>query len=333
MSGRKTQPRLSIGLPVYNGERFLPESLSCLLGQTFGDFELVVCDNASTDGTEQICRDYAAHDARLRYHRNQRNLGANANFNLTFVLSRAPLFKWAAHDDLHAASYLARCIAILDRNPDVVLAHSASAFIGDDGREFAWDAGLGGYVDPWTGMCRRPDRSGVGDRARAPERFWQVLFGALWGSHIFGVIRRPALDQTRLLANFVSSDRALLAELALLGRFRSSGERLFKKRFHQNVSWALDQAELREYISTSDTDYSRRWRQLEAFFSATRNKPIGSAERMACTGMVALRCIKVFADALSRRDSRNAAKARLWRERNEMSAIELGRGGTERMKV
>jgi len=319
-SSSPQSPRLSIGLPVYNGERFLPETLSCLRGQTFDDFELIVCDNASTDGTEQICRDYAARDSRIRYHRNECNLGANANFNLTFSLGRAPLFKWAAHDDLYAASYLAECIDILDKNPDVVLAHSDSAFIGEDGRDFAWDAARGGYIDPWTGICQRPDCPDIGNSSRPTERFWQVLSGALWGSHIFGVIRRPMLQQTPLLANFVSSDRAMLAELALLGRFQASGKRLFKKRLHQQVSWALDQSELREYLSTADRNYSRRARQLQAFFSAPLNKPIGNLDRLLCIGMVSVRCVKVLGDALSRKDARKAAQARLWRERSQISA-------------
>ena len=75
-------PRVSMGLPVYNGARLLPQALSCLLGQTLGDFELIICDNASTDETQQICVEHAARDHRIRYVRNERNLGANANFNL-----------------------------------------------------------------------------------------------------------------------------------------------------------------------------------------------------------------------------------------------------------
>src|SRR5262249_46193472 len=118
-------PKLSIGLPVYNGERFLPKSLDHLLGQTFSDFEIVVNDNASTDRTSQICREYALRDPRIRYFRNDQNMGAIANFNRTFELSAAaPLFKWAAHDDLHHTTYLENCIRLLDDDSTVVLAHS-----------------------------------------------------------------------------------------------------------------------------------------------------------------------------------------------------------------
>ena len=67
--------RVSIGLPVYNGEAFLTESIESLLAQTFDDFELIISDNASTDGTEEICRSFAAADARIQYHREPTNQG------------------------------------------------------------------------------------------------------------------------------------------------------------------------------------------------------------------------------------------------------------------
>jgi glycosyltransferase involved in cell wall biosynthesis len=86
-------PRLSIGIPVFNGEEFLPELLDSLLAQTFSDFEIVICDNASSDRTAQICCEYASRDARIRYFRNDTNLGALPNYNRTFELSTAPLFK------------------------------------------------------------------------------------------------------------------------------------------------------------------------------------------------------------------------------------------------
>src|ERR1700751_3293571 len=109
-------PKLSIGIPVFNGQEFLPELLDSLLAQTFGDFEILICDNASTDRTPQICSEYARRDSRVRFVRNQRNLGAVANFNRVFELSTAPLFKWAAHDDLYHQAYLDACVSLLEKN-------------------------------------------------------------------------------------------------------------------------------------------------------------------------------------------------------------------------
>jgi glycosyltransferase involved in cell wall biosynthesis len=321
MSGSDTRsPRLSIGLPVYNGERFLAQTLACFSAQTFGDFELVVCDNASTDGTQQICEAHAARDPRIRYARNERNLGAIGNFNRAVGLTHAPLFKWAAHDDLYAPTYLAKCIEILDAHPDAVLAHSGSAFIGEDGEPFAWDAAQAAYIDPHTGERQRPDDPGIGSAARPAERLWQVLSGARWGTHMFGIVRRPMLERTKLLENFVSSDRAFLAELALLGRFQVCEERLFMKRFHREVSWALNQRELRAFLSTSDKGYSRRARQLQAFFRAPSNKPISMVEKAVCLGMVAAHCVKISGQALTMKDARSAARARIWRQKDQAPA-------------
>ena len=98
-------PRVSLGFPVYNGERYLAAALDSLLGQTFRDLEVVICDNASTDRTAELCAAYAARDARVRYHRNPTNLGAAPNFNRTFELSRGEYFKWAAHDDVCAPTF------------------------------------------------------------------------------------------------------------------------------------------------------------------------------------------------------------------------------------
>src|SRR5215472_3946539 len=101
-------PRLSIGLPVYNGEDYLAESLEALLGQSYEDFELIISDNASTDSTADICRRYEKQDSRIRYVRQPRNIGAGPNHNYVVRHARGELFKWAAHDDLYARDLLKR---------------------------------------------------------------------------------------------------------------------------------------------------------------------------------------------------------------------------------
>src|SRR5262249_55133453 len=148
-----------------------------------------------------------------------------------------PLFKWAAHDDLHRETYLESCIRLLDGHPDVVLAHCETAFIDESGEPFRFNHETGSYVDPKTGVDMWTDSAEIGDSSIAVERFWQVLFPCAWGTHMFGVIRRASLEQTRLHRNFIGSDRALLSELTLLGRFRSTPERLFLKRPHMSCSF------------------------------------------------------------------------------------------------
>src|SRR5690242_6344650 len=101
-----TSPKVSIGLPVYNGERFLAEAIDSVLAQTFTDFELIISDNASTDRTPEICKAYAEKDSRIRYYRNEENQGASWNFNRVFELSRGMCFQWLAHDDYIAPGFL-----------------------------------------------------------------------------------------------------------------------------------------------------------------------------------------------------------------------------------
>ena len=312
-SSTKASPRLSIGLPVYNGERLLAQALECLLAQTFRDFELVISDNASTDRTSEICYAYVQRDPRVRYVRNPRNLAAVANFNRVFELSTAPLFKWAAHDDLHLETYLEGCIRLLDENPGVVLAHSGTAFIDDNGELFPFSPETGSYIDPKTAAHLVADGPDIGDSPVAVKRFWQVLTRARWGTHQFGVIRRASLEQTRLEQNFAGGDRAMLAELALLGRFQSTPQRLFLKRIHPDASWALNQRELKSWLSNDGKPYWRRARQLEAFFSAPKGKPIVMLDKSICTMMVAAHCLRTACGALAGKEARNAAQGLVWR--------------------
>src|ERR1700744_3243910 len=109
-----TVPRLTIGLPVYNGEKYLAESLDALLGQTYGDFELIISDNASTDGTADICHDYLERDRRIRYHRQPHNIGLSPNFNFVIAQARGEFFKCAHYDDLCAREMVERCLDALD---------------------------------------------------------------------------------------------------------------------------------------------------------------------------------------------------------------------------
>jgi glycosyltransferase involved in cell wall biosynthesis len=210
-------PRLCVGLPVYNGAKWLAGALDSCLGQGFRDFEVVVADNASTDATEAIARDYAARDARVRYHRNARNLGLYANFDLVFALSRAPYFKWAAVSDLCADGFFERCVAALEARPDAVLAYPRAWLVGvaPDGGEFAEE-----YED---GLDLPHERAA--DRYRAyleRERFNNVMHG---------VIRAAALRGTAMHRPYPGSDISLMAELALRGKFIEVPERLFVRRF------------------------------------------------------------------------------------------------------
>lgn len=208
------EPRVSIGLPVYNGEVFLAETLNSILSQTFQDFELIICDNASTDQTQEICRKFARQDERIRYYRNEANLGAAKNFNRVFSLARGEYFKWSAHDDLCAPEFLARCVEVLDNDPTVVLCYTRVGTIDREGKPLP-----NGEV-PLRAVS-----------FEAKDRFYDILQAHMC-YEIFGLIRKSALLQTELMGNYAHGDGVLLAWLGLLGRFYEVSECLFYSRRH-----------------------------------------------------------------------------------------------------
>jgi glycosyltransferase involved in cell wall biosynthesis len=222
-------PRVSIGLPVYNGENFLKEALDSILAQTFTDFELVISDNASTDRTEDLCREYAACDKRIRYSRNPENLGAGWNNNRVCEISTGEYFKWWAHDDLCAPEFLERCVAVLDRDPSVVLCHSKVTVID----------GQGSFVEHFDGynrlaLSQRKLMTKLGS-SKPHERFGELATPHMC-YQIFGVIRSNALKTTPLLGFYSAADNVLLARLGLIGRFYEVPEYLFYARNHPQQS-------------------------------------------------------------------------------------------------
>ena|SRR2546425_4629026 len=213
-------PRVSIGLPVFNGEHLLRHAVESLLAQTYTDFELIISDNGSTDGTEAICRAYAAQDHRVRYHRSEQNRGAVWNFNQVFELSRAEYFKWAAHDDVCASNYVELCVEVLDRDPSVVLCYAETILIDEHGKQ------LGPYVD----------RCNNSNSPVPHERFRDLIQNLGLSNPMFGLVRASALRMTPVIANYIGSDMVLLAELALLGRFHRLPGYLFFRRDHPQKS-------------------------------------------------------------------------------------------------
>ncbi len=217
-------PRLSIGLPVYNGEKYLIETFDAILGQTYKDFELIISDNASTDGTADICRRYERDDSRIRYIRQPHNIGAAPNHNFVFQQSRGEFFKWLGADDLYARELLARCVAALDEHPDVVLAHSWTAAIDSGGKV--------------TQTLEYPLST---DSADPVERFRSSLFGIDADDHgliraddQYGVIRSSVLRKVAPQNSFYHSDRVIMTEIVLHGPFYQVPEWLYFRRDHND---------------------------------------------------------------------------------------------------
>lgn len=203
-------PRVSVALPVYNGERLLPRALDSLLAQDFEEFELIICDNASTDGTAELCLAYAAKDPRIRYVRNERNIGVFPNFNKVVELARGEYFKWAAHDDWCDPRFLGRCVQILDRRPEVALCVTQATQVDEQGSPLV--------------VNFRPLDLRSSDPA---ERFRTVLWSPAAVYPIYGVIRTSVLRRSRLFRSHSGADRIIIAELSLLGQIWQVPEPLF----------------------------------------------------------------------------------------------------------
>lgn len=213
---------VSIGMPVYNGANFIREALDSILSQTYENFELIICDNASTDETEKICREYMSKDSRVRYYRSQQNLGATWNFNRVFELSSGKYFKWAAHDDLIAPDFLLKCVEVLERDPALILCHSQAKVIDDRGN----------VLQEYKVQLNT-------DSPKPQERFHELLHQHLCFP-IFGLIRSSILKNIDpLMGNYSHADGILLLKFALLGRFYEIPEYLFFYRKHTQQSISL----------------------------------------------------------------------------------------------
>ena len=225
--------KIAIGMPVYNGENFLSAAIESILAQTCGDFDLVISDNASTDDTEEICQAYVRKDSRIRYIRQSTNVGAANNYNVLFRMSDSRYFKWAAHDDVLAPGFLEACVRVLDRDGSVVLASPASALIDEADLPLHYSAERGGMIDR-SGVCWPAlEERNNGLTADDPiVRFAAVLLNMFMCVEIFGLMRRSALLRTSLHAPFCGSDKVLLAEMSLLGRFWLGQDTLFFRRCH-----------------------------------------------------------------------------------------------------
>lgn len=289
-----TVPRLSIGLPVYNGESYLAESLDALLGQTYTDFELIISDNASTDGTTDICRSYAKDDSRISYIRQPHNIGAAPNHNFLVKQARGELFKWASADDLYARDLLQRCVDALDQHPDVVLAHS-------------WTAA----VDSTGTITQALEYPLATDSLSAPDRFQSLLFGCsgmfktddgdgrsviredndgvIRADDMYGVIRTAVLRRVAPHGSYYHADRILVLEIALNGPFHETPEWLYFRRDHKDRG--NNNPTVRSWCGWLDPDRASRLKNPAArlmaeyiwgYVAAIRRAPLSSADRRKC---------------------------------------------------
>lgn len=272
-----SRPRVSVGLPVYNGERYIGEALESLMVQTYENIEIIVCDNDSTDSTLDIVNRFAASDRRIRAVRNSQNIGGAENFNRVFKLAAGDYFKWMAHDDVCKPRFIERCVMELNADPSIVLAYPTPVQINEHGKE----VGVRG--------------SGLEFSKETPfERFRDQMIKAHACLHLFGVVRSNALTRTGLHGRYPGADRVLLAELALQGKFKEVPERLLLHREHPHRATRFHSTP-QEIMEWHDPGSAGRlsfptWMMLGGYLSATFRSPVKRRDQMLCLLQMAAWC-------------------------------------------
>jgi len=262
------RPSVSVCLPVYNGENYVHETIISILEQTFEDFELIISDNASTDRTEEICRDASGRDRRVRYFRANVNRGLVWNFNRLFELAGAPYLVWIGHDDMMGQEYLARCVGALNQDSGAVLAYTNANYIDDKGS-----------------VIKQLDFENPGSSVKPCVRFSNILYDRKCDP-ICGLMRTEVLKQTRLHQGFADCDRVLLAEMGLRGRFSLVPEHIFSRRMHAEQS-TTKYKDLRKRTVFYDPAKAGQLffpvlLEHMALFSAIRRAKLPLGERLRC---------------------------------------------------
>ena len=262
---QKPHIRVTVGLPVYNGARFVDRAISAIRRQTLADFELIIADNASTDETLEICRRHATEDARIRILTSSHNMGAAWNFNRIVAEASAELFKWAAHDDLIAPEFLERTVAVLDAEPVTVLCYPRAVDIDVDDKVIAPIHSVK-YATGSNPVVRV--RESLGFNTSCVE--------------IFGVIRTSVLRRTPMIGAYTSSDRALLLELATHGRFHELDDVLLMRRQHESRSVRVTGRARNAWFDPSRAEVMTfpRWRLLAEYVRIVRVAPASRRERL-----------------------------------------------------
>jgi glycosyltransferase involved in cell wall biosynthesis len=195
---------------VYNGERTLERALAALVAQDYANLEILVADDRSTDGSLEICAEFARRDRRVKVVQNAENVGLIQNFNQLFRMARGKYFMWADQDDIRALSFVRKTVAALEQDPGAVLCHShTAAFIGDpdDVKHINTLDGVAGVASPVARYAR--------------------FLRAYSDTAIYGLIRSDALRRTHLWRRDLGSSNALLFELLLQGTFIQVPEVLY----------------------------------------------------------------------------------------------------------
>ncbi len=265
-------PQVTIGIPVFNGETYLREALESARNQTFTQIRFLLCDNASTDSTPDICREYVARDSRFEFHPAAKNGGAAFNYNRAFALSESPYFMWLAHDDRLDPTFVERAHAELESHPDVGLCYAPTRFID----------GAGNFIEDFADDTHLDEEAPV-ERFR---RFLKHHSEMTYCNPIFGLFRYSVLERTNVIGTFPGSDMILLGEIALGSKIHELRDCRFERREHdgRSIRASKDARDLAEWFLPG-SGKKRRYRACRWLLEYTRaigRAPLSPSERARC---------------------------------------------------
>jgi len=269
-------------MPVYNGGTLVAEAIESVLAQSFTDFELIISDGGSTDDTPNICQRFADRDPRIRLFRHDVNRGAAWNFNFTFREACGEYFKWAAHDDVIAPTFIEKCVNVLGECPEVAWVMSKYARIDSDGNRLP------------NGPTRDVDEPGATVTREAPSvsrRFRAMLTRNVGNGGIFGLIRTDIMRKTALHRAEYGADKVFIAEVSLYGRMHQIPEVLFLARHHAQASGAMKSAAQLQHFMDPSRNHRfafTRLRLLAGHLDSVNRAPLNLAQRVGCYGAIGL---------------------------------------------
>jgi glycosyltransferase involved in cell wall biosynthesis len=262
-------PLVSIGLPVYNGEKYIGEAIESFVNQSFTDWELLISDNASTDNTQEICLDWCEKDRRITYHQNMVNVGSSKNYTIVFEKSIGKYFKWTGHDDVYDRTYLEQCVRALEKDPKIVLCHSRIVKIDHEGKLLVSESAAPVISDPDPYVRFKSSL----------EKAWD---------YVWGVGRRDVFARTRLLGPFVHHDIPFISALSLFGNLYEIPETLCQIREHPECyGQSFGDTLVRDRIGWYDPKLENTmcfptWRLLREHGAGVFAAPVGIGTRVRC---------------------------------------------------
>lgn len=289
------KPFVSIGMPVYNGERYIKYSIDSILSQKFDNFELMISDNASTDGTESICKDYMKMDPRVKYHRFASNFGASKNYNYLYRVASGKYFRWSNDDDLWDSENLGKCVDVLENDRSVVLSYPKTKIIDENGV-----------------LIRKYDDN-LDLQSPDPVLRFREFFNQIGLSNVlYGLMRTEDLGKTSLFGNYIGSDIVLIGELTLYGKFQEIPEYLFSRRFHSKSSSSDKSTESQQSFFDPKTIGKPAFPHLRhpyQYARAIMKSPLRSIDKMKLLGFLSKSLIR-DRDAVVRDISNNIKRFR-----------------------